>query len=71
MSSRVHHWLFIPLGWPVKISICLKVTVVVGACLAVGACLLEEREMGRDMAKISGRVVGLVAMILSLVAAEG
>lgn len=71
MSRRDCHWLFVSLGCPVTVSISLTVTSAVGGWSAVEACLLGENDIGRDMEKSSGRVVGVVAMILSLVAAEG
>lgn len=46
-------------------------TAAVGAWLAVAVCLLGERHIGRDMKMSSGRAVVVVAMMLSLVAAEG
>lgn len=55
----------------VTVSVCLTATAVVGAWFAVAFCLLEERDIGRDKKRSSGRLVGLVAMMLSLVAAEG
>lgn len=71
MSNGACHWLFVPLGCPVTVSICLPATAVVGGWSAVAVCLLGERHIGRDVEKSSGRVVGVVAMMLSLVAAEG
>lgn len=46
-------------------------TAAVGAWLAVAVCLLGEGHIGRDMKMSSGHVVGVVAMMLSLVAAKG
>lgn len=71
VSDRARHWLLVPLGCPVTVSICLTATAVVGGWSAVAVCLLGEGHIGRGAEKSSGRVVGIVAMMLSLVAAEG
>lgn len=71
MSSRACHWLFVPSGFPVTVSMCLTATAGVGAYSAVVVCLLGERDTGRDTEKSSGCVVGGVAMMLYLVAVEG
>lgn len=69
MSSSAYHGLFVPLGCPVTVSLCLTATAVVGAWSAV-AVRFSWREKHRDMRKSSGCVVGVVAMMPSLLAAE-
>lgn len=66
VSSTACHGLFVPLGCPITVSVCLTATAVIGACLAVAFCLLGDRSIGRDMRTTWGCVVALVAMMPSL-----